>query len=327
MNKNGGDDSFLWLFVGSGRIANAMARKMPATGRHRLLYVYSRNRESAYKLANKNGGEAIAALSEEVMSMVDGIYVATPHSSHCEIARQCMNMSAKAVFIEKPFGVNSSEVKDLFIMGKENNVILLEAMCMLYNPLIKQVREEIGNPSEIVKIEIKHMLPIVQILRLPRLTDRKYAGGALLEIGIYAISLLSYLFESLPSNINIEAEMCGGVDMKERINLNYKNAVCQVDVAINAFCGIPTAKIYTRDKQIVIYSYSKPSKIKIWTNCSVREYKENSDQYVNEFDTFADIVRRKNNDFMEQMNNYTILTAQTLDLCRKKIGLIYPNDM
>lgn len=130
---------------------------------------------------------------------IDIIYVATPHSHHYQCARKCLE-AGKNVLCEKAFTVNAAQTKKLVQIAKEKNLFLMEAVWTRYFPLSKYVRDLVSggtlgdvsrvfadlsmnaNPYEAMK-DGKH-----------RLVNMNLAGGAMLDLGIYA---LTWCFQTL----------------------------------------------------------------------------------------------------------------------------------
>jgi len=103
--------------------------------------------------------------------------------------------AGKATLIEKPFTINAREASELAQRSRELNVFLMEAMWTRFTPVISKLRElaksgAIGEPR---------MLSADFGFRAGvnpegRLFNPELGGGALLDVGVYTISLASMLF-------------------------------------------------------------------------------------------------------------------------------------
>lgn len=185
-----------WGIIGTGRIARAFAEGLWHTSNGRLCAIASRNEGSAKAFAEEwDINHAFGQYEELAHSdAVDAVYIATPHSSHAENSILCMN-NQKAVLCEKPFAVNSMEVKRMIQASKENNVLLMEGMWSRFPPLMNKLREwlESGKLGDIRTLHADFGFLPKQRDPLSRLFNLELAGGSLLDLGIYPVSLASMI--------------------------------------------------------------------------------------------------------------------------------------
>jgi predicted dehydrogenase len=152
---------------------------------------------------------------------VEIIYVSSPHSCHQDNASLCIN-AGKAVLCEKPITINCRQAEALIKLAREKNVFLMEAMWTRYLPLYVRLREllnegRIGEPRMLHatfgfrrEFDPKH-----------RLFNPELGGGALLDIGVYVVSLASMIFGEA-STIGGHAHIGeSGVDEQNAIILGY----------------------------------------------------------------------------------------------------------
>ena len=100
---------FRWAYIGSGNIARSTAHSI-TKGNHLITAVYSRNPETAKSFADKYKAEVFSDFDALLESdSYDGVYIATPHTSHLEYAVKVMK-AGKPVLCEKPVGVTTAEV-------------------------------------------------------------------------------------------------------------------------------------------------------------------------------------------------------------------------
>ena len=90
--------------------------------------VYSRNFEKAQQFAQQFSAKAYETAEQAISADdVDGVYIATPHTSHVEYSLMALKMH-KPVLCEKPVAVTEKEVQLLIDTAKENNTYFAEAM-------------------------------------------------------------------------------------------------------------------------------------------------------------------------------------------------------
>ena len=166
---------------------------------------------------------------------VDVVYVATPHALHHTNARLCLE-AGKAVLCEKPFTLNATQARDLVELARERQLFLMEAMWTRFLPALIEVRRLVD----------KGAIGEVQFLTADfgfrkdfdpshRLFDPALGGGALLDVGVYLVSLAS-LFLGRPTQIRSLAQIGpSGVDERAALLFGYDGGrFAQLTAAITA---------------------------------------------------------------------------------------------
>lgn len=183
-------DGVRWGILSTGRIAKAFARALKDTPGAVLAGVGSRTVDAAEAFAREFGGkaygsyEALAAADD-----IDLIYIGTPHPMHAENVRMALN-AGKGVLCEKPFTMNRSEAEELVALARAKNLFLMEAMWTRFMPALAEVRRivesgEIG-PVHQVNAELGFKS---EAGPEHRLFNPALGGGALLDLGIYPLSI------------------------------------------------------------------------------------------------------------------------------------------
>lgn len=216
-----------WAVLGCGVIANEMAQALDKMGKH-LYAVGNRTHEKAAAFAQKYHVEKVYEDFHEMFHDpdVDVIYITTPHNTHIEFAREAL-MNGKHVLCEKSVMLNSRELEEAIALAKQNHVIFAEAMTIWHMPLYKKLWKllETGHSGNCVKDNITQSqdmeecaesdippLGRVQMIQLNfgsfkeydmtnRFFNMNLAGGALLDIGVYALSLVRSFMESQPDQV------------------------------------------------------------------------------------------------------------------------------
>lgn len=219
---------FNWGILGPGRIARQFARGIYSIDNTEIYAVASNYKERADIFCNEfNISQRYDSYSDLVRDpMIDAVYIATPHRFHFENTKLCLEAD-KSVLCEKPFTVNAGECKELIELAKERNVFLMEGLWTRFLPIYRTVCNWIKN-GEIG--EIKLLDSTFGISPEKNLNDRKFnhelAGGALLDLGIYQISLSQWLLNQNPFKISAEAVIGEtNVDELTAANLVYENGI------------------------------------------------------------------------------------------------------
>jgi len=193
-----------WGILGSGQIANAFVKGLKSLPDAKVVAVGSRSKERADAFAKQYDIPNAYGSYEELVENpeVEIIYVATQHQAHKKDALLCLK-AGKAVICEKPFTVNAREAKELIKFAREQKLFLTEAMWTRYLPANVKVKElltaGIIGDVKMVKVDAGFCGGWNPESRL---FNPELAGGALLDIGVYAVSYASMVFNSAqPSKI------------------------------------------------------------------------------------------------------------------------------
>jgi predicted dehydrogenase len=239
--------TFRWGILAPGRIAHRFAQALESVEGARLQTVGSRSPERAEAFARQYGAAVHYGSYEELARdpEVDAVYIASPHRFHCEQARLCLE-AGKPVLLEKPFTVNASQASDLITLAKGRGLFLMEAMWSRYLPVYRRVREWL----EEGRIGTIHLISSIFAFHPDRdPIERKFshdlAGGALLDIGIYNISLSQWATGENPTSIHALARVGDtGVDEITSVVMAYpKDVVSQFSCSF-LFEGINDFVIY-----------------------------------------------------------------------------------
>lgn len=214
-----------WGIVGTGKIAASFAEDLRHAPDAELVAVGSRTKESAEAFGNRfaiaRRHASYAALAED--PQVDVAYIATPHTQHFANSALCLR-AGKAVLCEKPFTVSAGEAQSLIDLASQQGMFLMEAMWNRFLPAIGELRRllQAGVLGE-VRMLAADFGRRFRFNPASRLFSPELGGGALLDLGVYPVSLASLVFGT-PTRITSLASMgATGVDEQEGILLGYED--------------------------------------------------------------------------------------------------------
>jgi predicted dehydrogenase len=212
-----------WGILGTGLIAREFAEGLRSLPDAQLLAVGSRKLVTAQEFSRQlNIPRAYGSYEELVADQdIDVVYIATPHIRHKEDCILCLQ-AGKAVLCEKPFTVNAQEARDVIAIAREKQLFCMEAMWMRFMPLIQTVQQMIHNGSigEVRMLTADFGYP-AKYNPENRFFNLKLGGGALLDRGVYPLSLAFQLL-GLPSQVVSQASIGQtGVDEQVAILLGY----------------------------------------------------------------------------------------------------------
>lgn len=215
---------FRWGLIGPGRIAHNFARGLAAVANARLQAVASRDSARAAAFAAQYGDARCHERYEALIAdpELDAIYIATPHSHHFELIRACLE-AGKPVLCEKPLTVNAAQSEALFALARERRVFLMEALWTRFLPIYGEVRKWLdeGRIGEV------RLLSSSFGFKAPvdpddRLFNPHLAGGALLDIGVYNLSVSQWVLARNPKQFSATGHIgATGVDEQLAATLDY----------------------------------------------------------------------------------------------------------
>lgn len=226
-----------WATIGCGVIANQLEQAMGSKGR-KLYSVANRTYKKGVEFAEKYGISKVYKQIDDVFDdeMVDVIYISTPHNTHAEYLRKALK-AGKHVLCEKSITLNSEELEEAMELARENGVILAEAMTIYHMPVYKKLNEILasGKLGELKLIQM-NFGSYKEYDMNNRFFNRNLAGGAMLDIGVYALSFIRWFMSSKPDQILSQVKFAPtGVDEQAGILLkNQEGQMATVMLSLHA---------------------------------------------------------------------------------------------
>lgn len=191
-----------WAVLGTGVIADEMAQAFLGAGKQAYA-VGNRTHDKAVTFAKKYQIKKVYLDFHEMFSDkdVDVIYITTPHNTHIEFIREAIK-NGKHVLCEKSITLNSRELMEAVSAAKEKGIILGEAMTIYHMPLYKKLRALLssGILGQVNLIQVNFGSYKTYDMD-NRFFNMNLAGGALLDIGVYAFSLARSFLLSRPNEM------------------------------------------------------------------------------------------------------------------------------
>jgi predicted dehydrogenase len=219
------DDVIRWAILGTGKISRAFANALKDTPGAELVAVGSRSIDSARAFAADFGHPQAFGSYEDLAGAagIDIVYIGTPHPQHAANAMLCLG-NGKAVLCEKAFTMNAREAGQVITLAREKKLFLMEAMWTRYMPALAEVRRIIASG------EIGPVHQVIADFGFMATTDPAHrvnnpvlGGGALLDLGIYPLSIATAILGPVKS-VRAQAEMGStGVDIQTGFTLLHEN--------------------------------------------------------------------------------------------------------
>jgi predicted dehydrogenase len=213
-----------WAILGPGIIAADFAKAIE-TVNGSVYAVGSRSIDKAKKFAGNYNTVKVYGSYEEMLrdDEIDIVYISTPHCNHYEYIMESLKNN-KHVLCEKAITVNGKELKEIIDFAKAKNLVVQEAMTIYHMPLYKRLRGLVdeGKIGKIKMIQVAFgSLKEYDVNN--RFFNPDLAGGALLDIGTYALSFTRYFLSSQPQEVlTTVKKFKTGVDEQSGIILQNK---------------------------------------------------------------------------------------------------------
>ncbi len=212
-----------WGILGTGKIAGEFAAALRALPDAELAAVGSRSTTTAERFAAAHGvAKAYGSYRELVQdSEIDVVYIATPHVTHKEHCLLCLE-AGKAILCEKPFALNAAEAAEVIAVARAKQLFCMEAMWMRFLPAVREAHRLVqSNAIGDVRVMQASLGFLMEYDPEHRAFNRALGGGALLDLGVYALSLIIQ-FLGKPSSITSHANIGEtGVDEQGAVILGY----------------------------------------------------------------------------------------------------------
>ena len=186
--------------VGTGFITNYILDNIEKTDGISCHAVYSRNEDSARRLAEKYHIEKTYTDYERMLSddSLNFIYIASPNSLHYSQTKSALE-HGKNVICEKPFTATTTEAVELIRLAKENHLFLFEAITTLHQPGFHWVRKNINLLGSIKMVSLtfcQYSSRYDALLsgQVPPVFDPACCGGALMDLNLYNVHFVVGLF-------------------------------------------------------------------------------------------------------------------------------------
>lgn len=251
-----------WAVLGTGVIANQMAAALEKMGQ-RLYAVGNRTHDKAVAFAEKYGVEKVYNTIDDMFldEAVDIIYITTPHNTHYEFMKKALE-HGKHIFVEKSITLNSRELNEMQSLAQAKGLIIGEAMTIWHMPIYKKLWE-IVQSGQLGKVQMITMNfgSFKEYNMENRFFNMHLAGGAMLDIGVYALSIVRSFMDEKPEDI-VSQWQASPTGSDEMATILLKNGLGQMaTVALSMHSKQPKRAMISCEKAYIeIMEYPRADK-------------------------------------------------------------------
>ena len=250
--------------IGAGWIAEKAAITLKNLEGASCYAIASRSLEKAQAFAEKwQVSCAYGSYSELIADEnVDLVYVATPHSHHYDVTKEALE-NGKPCLVEKAFMANHRQAADIVRISRERKVFLAVAIWTRYQPAVQIVRQLISN-GQIGTPRLITATLGYSMGNKPRIMRPDLCGGALLDLGVYAINFVRMFCDSPIEKMESQCVKSDtGMDLTNAISFTFANGML-ANVQSSACCvGDNIGVIAGTEGNIIIDNINNPQRIRI----------------------------------------------------------------
>lgn len=315
--------------LGAGKIAAVMADTVARMRNAEMYAVASRDADKAMEFASihhvtKHFGSYAEMLADPDLELV---YVATPHPFHYEHAKMCID-AGKPVLVEKPFCVNAKQAQELLDYAKKKGVFITEAMWVRYMPMADTISKLLKDGAIGIPKMIMANLSY-PMLKKERLIKAELAGGALLDVGVYALTFADMFKSAKVDDIHAVAVMTKeGVDAHDSITIRYKDDSMAVLNTSMQTVGDRKGMIQGTEGVMIIENINNFESITVYDKDYKKKLFKKAPKQITGYEYEIEACRKAlkwhKKECSEMPHETTMLIMKQMDEIRKQIKLKYP---
>jgi predicted dehydrogenase len=241
VGNRGNSNRIRWGLLGAGSIARLFASDLHHVPGAELAAVASRSPSKRAEIANSYPSAKIYESYSDLVRDpdVDIVYIATTNQLHKDHALLCLE-AGKPVLCEKPFAMTAEEARTVVAVARRRGLFCMEAMWTRCLPLVRALPELLKSGAigdvRMLRTDFGSLPPFDPDNRF---FNPALGGGAMLDLGVYLLSLASMLFGP-PSSVASKASIGStGIDEQSAALLAYENGRLAM-IACSLVSRLPT---------------------------------------------------------------------------------------
>ena len=241
--------------IGTGAISHHFIEAAHTSGEYQLVAVYSRKIETAEKFANRYSNVHLFNKLEDFFdSSFDVVYIASPNSIHYAQAKLALEMG-KHVILEKPAVTRPDEWQDLVQTAEDHHSFIFEAARNYHEKAFTTIKnflvdkQVLGADFNYAKYSSK--MPDLLAGLTPNVFSDRFAGGALMDLGIYPIYAAVRLFGKAKEATYQGQQLDNSIDLNGDGILFYPDFQVHIKAGKNITSNLP-CEIYTTDGTLTL---------------------------------------------------------------------------
>ncbi len=288
--------------------------------------VCSRDPERGRSFGGKYGITEIFDDYEKMLgSDIDLVYIANPNSLHIPYAEKAL-LRGKHVLCEKPAATDAASLTETVRKAKGSGLVFMEAMRTVHDPLAREIKGLICKfgpvrDAELIFRQYSSRYDSFKAGVVLNAFDPALGNAAVMDIGIYPVSLCTFLF-GRPEKITSRSEILHNGfegsgeavfsyrDLDVRIAYSKTSAQSGPSRIVFDSAEVTIGKISTMDDVLISVKGSEP--VPLMTE-------RPSNNMIYEISDFAGAVRSGKT--ADEWNAYSMTAISCVDEIRKQNGI------
>ena len=241
--------------IGTGAISHHFVDAAHTSGEFQLVAVYSRKIETAEKFASPYQDVTLFDQLEDFFKHpFDVVYIASPNSLHFSQAKIAL-VAGKHVILEKPAVTQPKEWKDLLQTAQKNQRFIFEAARNYHEEAFATIKDFLADKhvlgADFNYAKYSSKMPELLAGNTPNVFSNRFAGGALMDLGIYPLYAAIRLFGN-PTRATYQAQQLdNSIDLNGDGILSYPDYQVHIKAGKNITSNLP-CEIYTTDGTLTL---------------------------------------------------------------------------
>ena len=241
--------------IGTGAISHHFIEAAHTIGEYQLIAVYSRKLETAATFASRYQDiQLFEQLEDFFKSSFDVVYIASPNSLHFAQAKTALS-SGKHVILEKPAVTLPQEWLDLVQIAEKNHCFIFEAARNYHEETFTTIKNFLAD-KQILGADFNYAkysskMPDLLAGQTPNVFSDRFAGGALMDLGIYPLYAAVRLFGNAEDATYMAQQLDNSMDLNGDGILFYPDFQVHIKAGKNITSNLP-CEIYTTDGTLAL---------------------------------------------------------------------------
>ena len=241
--------------IGTGAISHHFVNVAHTSGEFQLVAVYSRKIETAKKFGSHYQDVTLFDQLEDFFKhSFDVVYIASPNSLHFSQAKIAL-VAGKHVILEKPAVTQPEEWQELLEVATENQRFIFEAARNYHEEAFATIKDFLADKyvlgADFNYAKYSSKMPELLAGDTPNVFSDRFAGGALMDLGIYPIYAAVRLFGK-PTHASYQAQkLDNSIDLNGDGILSYPDYQVHIKTGKNITSNLP-CEVYTTDGTLTL---------------------------------------------------------------------------
>ena len=241
--------------IGTGAISHHFIEAAHASGKYQLVAVYSRKLETAANFASRYQDiQPFDQVEDFFNSSFDVVYIASPNSLHFAQAKAALS-AGKHVILEKPAVTQPQDWLELVQTAKKNHCFIFEAARNYHEEAFTTIKNFLAD-KQILGADFNYAkysskMPDLLAGQTPNVFSDRFAGGALMDLGIYPIYAAVCLFGKAQDATYQGQQLENSIDLNGDGILFYSDFQVHIKAGKNITSNLP-CEIYTTDGTLTL---------------------------------------------------------------------------